>query len=63
MERLLQVSKFKPELKEFMENIDVLVDGRFELEQRSLNLKFKDSNIKFESLFFINIKLTAEIRR
>lgn len=42
-ERLLEVSRFKPELKEFMENIDVLVDGRFELEQRSLNLKFKGS--------------------
>ena len=26
-----------------MENIDVLVDGKFELEQRSLNLKFKGS--------------------
>ena len=42
-ERLLEVSKFKPELKEFMQNIDVLVDGKFELEQRSLNLKFKGS--------------------
>lgn len=42
-ERLLEVSKHKPELKEFMENIDVLVDGKFEIEQRSLNLKFKGS--------------------
>ena len=30
-------------MEEFMENIDVLVDGKFELEQRSLNLKFKGS--------------------
>lgn len=42
-ERLLDVSNYNPSLKELMQNIDVLVDGKFELEQRSLNLKFKGS--------------------
>ena len=42
-EKLLEMSKSKPELKEFMDNIDVLVDGKFELENRSLNLKFRGS--------------------
>jgi len=42
-EKLLEMSETKPALKEFMNNIDVLVDGKFELEKRSLNLKFKGS--------------------
>ena len=42
-EKLLEMSETKPELKEFMNNIDVLVDGKFELENKSLNLKFRGS--------------------
>lgn len=42
-EKLLEMSETKPALKEFMNNIDVLVDGKFEIEKRSLNLKFKGS--------------------
>ncbi len=32
-----------PETKEIMDNIDVLVDGKFELEKRNLNLQFRGS--------------------
>ena len=32
-----------PETKELIDNIDVLVDGKFELEKRNLNLKFRGS--------------------
>lgn len=42
-EQLLKMSKVKPSLKEFMSLIDVLVDGKFVLEKRSLNLKFRGS--------------------
>lgn len=42
-EKLNEMSKHNDKLRAFMENIDVLVDGKFELEQRSLNLKFKGS--------------------
>ena len=42
-EKLNEMSKHNDKLRTFMQNIDVLVDGKFELEQRSLNLKFKGS--------------------
>lgn len=42
-EQLLKMSEIKPSLKEFMSFIDVLVDGKFVLSQRSLNLKFRGS--------------------
>lgn len=32
-----------PETKDLINNIDVLVDGKFELEKRNLNLKFRGS--------------------
>lgn len=32
-----------PETKEIIDNIDVLVDGKFELEKRNLNLRFRGS--------------------
>lgn len=32
-----------PETKEIMDSIDVLVDGKFELEKRNLNLQFRGS--------------------
>ena len=42
-EQLLEKSKKNNTIKELLENIDVLVDGRFVLEERSLNLYFKGS--------------------
>ncbi len=42
-EKLQEMSKNNSKLRDFMNNIDVLVDGKFELEKRSLNLKFKGS--------------------
>ena len=32
-----------PETKDLINNIDVLVDGKFEMEKRNLNLQFRGS--------------------
>ena len=42
-EELLKSSKTNPTMKILLENIDVLVDGKFKQEERSLNLYFKGS--------------------
>lgn len=42
-EQLLVMTKTKPNLLELLQNIDVLVDGKFILDEKSLNLKFKGS--------------------
>lgn len=42
-EELLKMMKIKKDLKEFLNNIDVLVDGKFELENKSLELNFRGS--------------------
>ena len=42
-EYLLQLSAKDDHVKTLLENIDVLVDGKFELEKRSLNLHYKGS--------------------
>lgn len=42
-EELLALSKTKLEIKNFLESIDVLVDGKFKLEKKSLNLYFRGS--------------------
>jgi len=42
-EQLLQMAKVRPAIYAFLEQIDVLVDGRFILEERSLDLKFRGS--------------------
>lgn len=42
-EQLLEKSKEDENLKELMNNIDVLVDGKFILEQKSLNIFFRGS--------------------
>ena len=42
-EELQKMAKTKSEIKELLQNIDVLVDGKFILEERSLNLYFKGS--------------------
>ena len=42
-EEILEMAKKKPIYKEFLLNIDVLVDGQFVLEERDLNLLFRGS--------------------
>ncbi len=42
-EELMNMSKSKPIYKEFLKYVDVLVDGRFILEQRDLSLLFRGS--------------------
>jgi len=42
-EELLKMSETKPIYRRFLENIDVLVDGKFILEERDLNLLFRGS--------------------
>ena len=37
------MSKGNPNARAFLQEIDVLVDGRFQLEERSLDLKYKGS--------------------
>lgn len=42
-EELQKISKTNNKIKELLQNIDVLVDGKFVLEEKSLNLYFKGS--------------------
>lgn len=42
-EQLLEISKKNKYIMNFLNNIDVLVDGPFILEQKSLNLRYKGS--------------------
>lgn len=43
LEELIEKSKIDNNIKELLENIDVLVDGKFKIEEKSLNLQFKGS--------------------
>ena len=42
-EELLKMSETKSKIKEFLKFVDILVDGKFLIEQKSLNLKFRGS--------------------
>ena len=42
-EELLVISKSNNKYLEFLKNIDVLIDGKFELENKDLSLKFRGS--------------------
>lgn len=55
-EELMKLSETKPIYREFLENIDVLVDGRFILEERNLNLLFRGS----KNQRLIDMKKTLE---
>ena len=43
-EQILEMAKKNPKYLEFLNNIDVLVDGRFEIAKKSLNLLFRGSS-------------------
>ena len=43
-EQILKLAEKKPVYKEFLNKIDVLVDGRFILKKRNLNLLFRGSS-------------------
>ena len=53
------INKFaqKPEWKEFIENIDILVDGPFDINKKNLLLKFRGS----ENQRIINVKESLKI--
>lgn len=42
-EQLLKMAESKPSILKLLENIDMLVDGKFMLEQKSLDIKFRGS--------------------
>jgi len=42
-EDLLKMANTKPLIMEFLNKVDVLVDGKFIIEEKSLNLKFRGS--------------------
>lgn len=42
-EQLLKMSESKPIILDFLKQIDVLIDGRFVLSEKSLNVKFRGS--------------------
>ena len=42
-EEILEMAKTKPIYRDFLLNVDVLVDGQFILEQRDLNVLFRGS--------------------
>ncbi|MBQ8974588.1 MAG: anaerobic ribonucleoside-triphosphate reductase activating protein [Oscillospiraceae bacterium] len=55
-EELLALGKEKPEIMELLELVDVLVDGRFELDKRSLDCKWRGST----NQRLINVKSSLE---
>jgi len=42
-EHLLELSKVKKDIKEFLDQIDILVDGKFDLSKKSYNATFRGS--------------------
>ncbi len=42
-EELLKLSKNKPEIMDLLSNIDVLIDGKFILKEKSFDVKFRGS--------------------
>lgn len=43
-EQLISLSKTKPEIMDFLKEIDILVDGKFELSKKSYNTLFRGSS-------------------
>ena len=42
-ENLLKISNDNPVIKELLDNLDVLIDGKFELDKKSFNCKYRGS--------------------
>lgn len=42
-DQLLKLSKTKPIIKELLDNLDVLIDGKFELDKKSYECKYRGS--------------------
>jgi len=58
-EQLLILKDKKPEILDFLKNIDVLIDGKFILEEKSLNLKYRGS----KNQRIINVKRSLKENR
>ena len=43
-EELMKMSESMPIYKEFLEKIDILVDGEFEMDKKDLSLRFRGSS-------------------
>ena len=43
-EQLLELSKKKPIIKDLLDNLDVLIDGKFELKNKSFECKYRGSS-------------------
>lgn len=43
-EQLMQMKQSNPKVEEFLKSIDVLIDGKFEQDKKSLNLYFRGSS-------------------
>ena len=56
-EELLKLSKKNQAIKDFMENIDYLIDGKFILSQKTLMLKFRGS----KNQRIIDVKKSLEV--
>ena len=72
-EELLKMSKKNKYIMEFLKNIDILVDGKFELDKKSYNIKFRGStnqrlidvakSLKYKQIFCIDLEQEEPITR
>lgn len=58
-EQLLKMKETNSDILDFLSNIDVLIDGRFILEEKSLNLKYRGSR----NQRIINVKRSLKENR
>lgn len=58
-EQLLIMKEKNPDISEFLQNIDVLIDGKFILSEKSLNLKYRGS----KNQRVINVKRSLKENR
>lgn len=58
-DKLMEMSLINPKVLDFLKEIDVLIDGPFKLEEKSLNLKFRGS----KNQRIINVKESLKKNR